>query len=162
MIRIINLRNYKLHEDEVLIRVDRQTVVGNPFFMKDESMRDTVCDKYEQYFNTHVQQAGKFKQYIDNIIEQSKTKDIALGCWCYPKRCHAETILRYVQMKEEANRIIDLLEKCCAKKVPYLELNLHKDKKLLAEIDNISDIEVAKLVIKYMLKKIYRLYFFYS
>lgn len=64
-------------------------------------------------------------------------------------------------MKEEANRIITILEKCCAKNVPYLELNLHKNKKLLAEIDNISDIEVAKLVIKYMLKKIYRLYFFY-
>jgi len=64
-------------------------------------------------------------------------------------------------MKEEANRIIDFLEKCCAKNVPYLELKLHKNKKLLSEIDNISDIEVAKLVIKYMLKKINRLYFFY-
>ena len=51
-------------------------------------------------------------------------------------------------MKEDANRIINTLEKC-----------LHKNKKLLSEIDNISDIEVAKLVIKYMLKKINRLYF---
>ncbi len=101
MVRIINLRNYKLHEDEVLIRVDRQTVVGNPFFMKDESMRDTVCDKYEEYFKTAINSKA-FAAYIDNIIEQSKTKDIALGCWCYPKRCHAETILRYVQrFKEE-------------------------------------------------------------
>ena len=49
---------------------------------------------------------------------------------------------------EEANRIITALEKCCS-----------KNKNIMEEIDNISDIEVAKLVMKYMLKKINRLYF---
>ena len=96
MVRIINLRNYKLHEGEVLIRVDRQTVVGNPFFMHNENERDLVCDKYEEHFKTAINSKA-FSAYIDNIVEQSKTKDIALGCWCYPKRCHAETILRYIQ-----------------------------------------------------------------
>lgn len=101
MIRIVNLKNYVPQADEILIRVDRKSIVGNPFFMKDESMRDTVCDKYEKYFKTAINSEA-FAAYINNIIEQSKTKDIALGCWCYPKRCHAETILRYVQrFKEE-------------------------------------------------------------
>lgn len=97
MIRIVNLKSYVPQADEILIRVDRKSIVGNPFFMKDESMRDTVCDKYEQYFNTQIQQEGAFKLYIDNIIKLAKDNNIALACWCYPKRCHALTIQRYVE-----------------------------------------------------------------
>lgn len=97
MIRIINLRSYKLNANEVLIRVDRSSVVGNPFYMHNEAERNLVCDKYEEYFNSRIQSAGIFSEYIANIIRQAKSKDIALGCWCYPKRCHAETIKRYIE-----------------------------------------------------------------
>ena len=49
-----NLKNYKLNENEVLIKVDRTTTVGNPFIMHNESERDEVCDKYDEYFNNIV------------------------------------------------------------------------------------------------------------
>jgi len=105
MIRIVNLRNYKLCEGEVLIKVDRSSVVGNPFFMHDESMRDEVCNKYQRYFdgivdcylNTDaINYNIEFINYLNNIIKIAHKYDIALGCWCAPKRCHAETIKTFI------------------------------------------------------------------
>lgn len=106
MIRIVNLKNYKLNEGEVLFKVDRTSPVGNPFFMKDESMRNEVCDKYKEYF--HKQTAKTNKRFMDTIWELyclAKDNDVALGCWCYPKRCHAETIKIFLD-KAIAKRMV--------------------------------------------------------
>ncbi len=96
MIRIVNLRNYKLHENEVLIKVDRTSPVGNPFIMHNESERDKVCDKYEEYFQ-NSKERDRFMNYLRIIYTKAKTQDVALGCWCYPKRCHAETIKNFIE-----------------------------------------------------------------
>lgn len=99
MIRVVNLKNYKAKPNEILVKVDRTTPVGNPFFMKGESQRNEVCDKYEKWFAKQLELDDnfKFKEYLKNIIIKAQTNDIALGCWCYPKRCHAETIKRFVE-----------------------------------------------------------------
>lgn len=96
MIRVGNLRNLQLKENEILIKIDRSTIVGNPFYMKREEERNTVCDKYNEYFYKQIAISSKFNKYILDIIEKSKTKDIILGCWCHPKRCHGDTILNYL------------------------------------------------------------------
>lgn len=36
------------------VRVDRKSVLGNPYKMENESQRDKVCDLYETYFNALV------------------------------------------------------------------------------------------------------------
>lgn len=98
-IKIVNLRNYvpKQHLNEVLIRVERSTVVGNPFYMHNESERNEVCNLYKIYFDEQMRTRKSFKEYIDSIVEISRTHNIALGCWCAPKRCHAETIMQYIK-----------------------------------------------------------------
>lgn len=100
-IRIINLKNYKLNENEVLIKVDRTSPVGNVFFMHNESERDEVCDKYDEYFNNivikDIRKDTKFMDYLRYIYKIAKKQDVALGCWCYPKRCHAETIKSFIE-----------------------------------------------------------------
>ena len=50
-IAIKNLRNEK-PQYEWQVKVDRSSVLGNPFYMGNESQRDKVCDKYEAYFKT--------------------------------------------------------------------------------------------------------------
>lgn len=97
MIRIVNLKNYKPLPNEILIKVDRSSPVGNPFYMKDESMRDEVCNKYDIYYNKQIGKNTTFTSYIETIFTNYLNSDIALGCWCYPKRCHAETIKRFVE-----------------------------------------------------------------
>lgn len=96
MVRVVNLKNYKLKESEVLIKVDRSTPVGNPFHMYDEGMRDEVCNEYEIYFYKKVKQAGAFRAYVAYIYRTALRNDVALGCWCAPKRCHAETIASFI------------------------------------------------------------------
>lgn len=95
-IRIVNLRNYVLNPGEVLVKVDRSSVLGNPFYMKDESMRDEVCDKYLSYFRSNLNDIKFFTKLME-LTNLAASNDVALGCWCYPSRCHAETIKKYIE-----------------------------------------------------------------
>ena len=97
MIRIINLKSYKQGDKEVLIKCDRTSPVGNPFWMTDESKRDEVCDKYVAYFEKEMKKGGEFARYIHYIKELSKKFDVALGCHCAPKRCHCQTIKEFIE-----------------------------------------------------------------
>lgn len=98
MIRIVNLRNYKSVVGELLIKVDRSSVLGNPYFMSDESKRDEVCDKYEVYFKDKIKDYGsEFRLEMIRIYKLSLETNIALGCWCFPKRCHAEVIKSFIE-----------------------------------------------------------------
>ena len=99
MIRVVNLRNYKENDNEVLIRVDRSSILGNPYRMFNESQRDKVCDLYEKRFLRIVngeENNPHFRKELKRIYEIAKKHDVALGCWCSPKRCHAETIKEYL------------------------------------------------------------------
>jgi hypothetical protein len=101
-IRIINLRDYKLNEGEVLIKVDRSTALGNPFHMNNNSdeERDRVCNDYKVYFKNEVlNHFSRAIKILDDIKEKLKQNDVTLGCWCFPKRCHAETIKEYLENK---------------------------------------------------------------
>lgn len=99
MIRIVNLRNYNLKEGEVLIRVDRYNkILGNKFYMHNESERDLVCDKYQEWFDKQIKNRNlDVLNELRRIYKIAQVNDIALGCWCYPKRCHSETIKRFLE-----------------------------------------------------------------
>lgn len=101
-IRIVNLGDFELNDGEVLIRVDLASNLGNPYEMRQENQRDDICDKYSKTFKQILAWSPEAKSYFDNIVETVKHKDVALGCWCYPLRCHAETIV------EEVKKAIEL------------------------------------------------------
>lgn len=67
----------------------RPSIFGNPFYMKDESMRNIVCDKYKAWIYEDKQ------AWLRERMKQ-ELKDKNLICWCSPKRCHCETILEIV------------------------------------------------------------------
>ncbi len=93
MIKIGNITTFK-PDGSITIKVDRSSPLGNPFYMGNESLRDFVCDRYEAYFN--APHPIIFNDELNRIVELAKTNDITLLCWCYPKRCHAETIKKYI------------------------------------------------------------------
>ena len=106
-INILNLSNTK-PQHEWQVRVDRTSVLGNPFRMFDEHDRDFVCDKYEEYFymmfeagtepNFHNIGAQIFVNELRRLYKLAKTHGkLDLFCWCAPKRCHAETIKRFLE-----------------------------------------------------------------
>jgi hypothetical protein len=95
------LHKYTLKDNEVLIKVDRTTIVGNIFKMNNYSdiERNRVCDEYQKYFDDIIINKDnhyEFINYLRNIYVVALHHDIALGCWCYPKRCHAETIKAFI------------------------------------------------------------------
>lgn len=89
--------------DAGAINVGRPTALGNPFVMRVESDRDTVCDKYEQWFAYQIMlKTPKVMSQLCEIWRQSKGKEhVVLGCYCSPRRCHAETIARYLNHYSE-------------------------------------------------------------
>lgn len=104
MIEICNLRKQKPKEPYD-IKVDRQSILGNPFYMKSESERDDVCNKYQMYFEkqfkdcveNNIEFSNQFINELQKLVEiYKKHQKLRLFCWCSPKRCHAETIRDYV------------------------------------------------------------------
>lgn len=79
------------------VRIDRQSVFGNPFYMADESKRNEVCDKYEVYFQQEVMKVGKLQtEFMVLAHRVASGESINLQCWCAPKRCHGDTIKRWL------------------------------------------------------------------
>ena len=98
MIRVVNLKNYTLNEGEVLMRVDRATPLGNPYPMKHEGQRGEVIAKYARWIRHEMNSPfSKTSDYLKEIKKIADEKDVALGCWCYPKLCHANVIKRVLE-----------------------------------------------------------------
>lgn len=77
----------------------RGSPVGNPFVLGQDGNRDKVCDDYQEYFDDLIRSGDypKFLSFLNNIVEAAKNRDIRLGCFCVPRRCHCETVKRYVE-----------------------------------------------------------------
>ena len=65
-------------------QIDRWSDWGNPFIISGDGDRDTVCESFKIYFNLKLELKSKVKQL----------KGKALGCHCYPLRCHGEHLKR--------------------------------------------------------------------
>ena len=87
--KVLNIRDLKSGEwPENTVRVDRRSRWGNPFVMKDKSdaERNRVCDAFEEM-------AAKWTPETIAALKKD-LKGKSLACWCAPKRCHADTLLR--------------------------------------------------------------------
>lgn len=77
--------------------IGRGTALGNPFVMNGEAERNFVCDQYELYFQGKLfDNDPAFMKELNRLYQAAKSKDIVLGCFCSPKRCHGDTIKRYL------------------------------------------------------------------
>ena len=83
--KIVNLRNTK-----ECFKVDRSTAFGNPFRLYKESDRDLVLDQYCNWIYAPKQ------KWLRDKMRTEIPKDATLGCWCYPKLCHAMVIASIV------------------------------------------------------------------
>ena len=74
------------------------SVMGNPYFMQYEAMRDEVCDRFEKDW-IWIKTNPKIAKIINQMKERIKTRNqkFALICFCWPKRCHGETIQKEIE-----------------------------------------------------------------
>lgn len=62
------------------VYVGRSSPWGNPFRMGWDGSRDVVCDRFEKEILPHMD------------VSSLRGKDLV--CFCAPKRCHADAILK--------------------------------------------------------------------
>lgn len=81
-------------EDGYYIYCGRPSKYGNPFWMKDESMREQVIKDFkEKTLN---------KLDLTELLKLLKEDNLYLGCFCAPKACHCDVI------KEKLEQLLTL------------------------------------------------------
>lgn len=155
-IKVVNLKGYVATEERLMIRVDRKSVLGNPYKMSDRSnaQREYVCDLYEEYIKkaldfTNDKYDIEMDEELDNIAKLALTHSIDLGCFCAPKRCHGETIKRIVeeraaklQSENIINRntaIIEVFGKTCSIEEHLTDCAASPDKNYITINDKLYD-----------------------
>ena len=97
----ITIKNLRIEKPyyEWQVKIDRSSILGNPYYMKSENERNKVCEQYETYFYNKVKNNDKNfiaeLKRLKHLLE--KYNKLELYCWCYPKRCHGETIKHYLE-----------------------------------------------------------------
>lgn len=68
------------------VRIDRKTKWGNKFWMRTEADRARVIREHKAWLWVEIQ-AGRI-----TVEELAKLKGLKLGCHCFPKPCHGDTL----------------------------------------------------------------------
>lgn len=80
----------KLYPKEA-VYIGRPSDFGNPFEIGPDGTREEVIQKFHQYLCEDA-----------SLMEKVKTlKGKDLVCWCFPKACHGDIILRYANPIED-------------------------------------------------------------
>lgn len=77
---------------EAYVYVGRPSIFGNPFPLNRESERDTCIEQFTLYFEHRLATDPEFLKQVLALAGQD------LGCWCAPRRCHADVILHYANV----------------------------------------------------------------
>lgn len=101
VIEIFSMRSKaaKPPDNFVQIRCDRESVLGNPFYMKNDSMkeRNRVCGEYDKWLIPNLNDARRAE--LVRILRIARKSNVALMCWCTPLPCHCRTIKRVLDKK---------------------------------------------------------------
>lgn len=81
--RLLNAR--KVGHPNGPVYIGRPSEWGNPFQAGLDGTRDEVIDKFEAWFRSDPGRVARAKRLL-------RGKDLL--CWCAPKRCHGEVLLR--------------------------------------------------------------------
>lgn len=101
----------------------RPTGFGNPFEVGKHGTRDECCYKFEQWLETgedfgNSAATSERRRWIIEHILELKGQD--LECWCWPNRCHTETLANRANrstpwiplvplVNQSARQVLDLL-----------------------------------------------------
>lgn len=101
-IKVISMKD-KVPANHSLVYIGRGKAgqtnpLGNPFSMKGEAQRDSVCEQHI----THTKAQWKIKNspLRNEIIKLAKRyaqgENLALQCFCSPRRCHGDYLAQVI------------------------------------------------------------------
>lgn len=78
--------------------IGRGSPLGNPFLVVNKEDREDVYNKYEIWLEQNENNIEIKNELIRLAqIYRDNGNELTLVCFCAPKRCHGETIKKYVQ-----------------------------------------------------------------
>lgn len=88
-IKLVNLKKSPVYYDDYIGRQNKwlnlkESKWHNPFILKRESERAEILVKYEQYLRSRP----------DLIACLHELKGKTLACYCYPKKCHGDVLIK--------------------------------------------------------------------
>jgi hypothetical protein len=81
--KVLNKRKHGIPEGAVY--VGRPTLFGNPFMIGPDGDRDTCIEKFRQLVDSSP---------VMRVSIKAELKGKDLVCWCAPKPCHADILLK--------------------------------------------------------------------
>jgi hypothetical protein len=80
MVKVVHCKREKFD-----IYIGRPSPYGNPFEIGVHGTREEVIKKFEEYLMSNHRLIKLVKENL---------KDKILGCWCAPKACHGDVLIR--------------------------------------------------------------------
>jgi len=91
--RVVNMKN-----EIANVKVDRSSVLGNPYRIGKDGNRSEVIKKYKEYLWNCICVVDELNRLKD------MSDDTVLGCHCKPKACHGDVIVsavNYLKSRKE-------------------------------------------------------------
>lgn len=96
---IVIKKGAKAPDGYTVVYIGRPSILGNPFTMRDEAMRDEVCDKHRVWLNQQRLAESPHWAAVAKLARRVKAGEkLALECYCAPRRCHGDTIVSAINM----------------------------------------------------------------
>ena len=96
-ITIVNLRNRSTWTAAPVIRIDRTTILGNPYHIGKHGTREEVVLLYRKNLLKLYRTDPQIRHVIDLIRKFPK---VQLACWCAPALCHGDAIIDFIKQLE--------------------------------------------------------------
>lgn len=100
---VISIANKKKRQKGLY--VGRPTIFGN-YAQGDTSSlarRDALCDAYDVLFYERLESDPHFAHAVEEVVQLALSQGgLTLQCWCYPLRCHAQTLQRFIVTQLQA------------------------------------------------------------
>lgn len=82
---------------EVVVNIARPSILGNPFYMRDESQRPVVIEKYRSWLRDQFGQRTPVRAAVEALAARVKAGEhLALQCWCSPCACHGDVLIEAI------------------------------------------------------------------
>ena len=93
--KVVNMKDEKAD-----VKIDRSSILGNPFKIGKDGTREQVIQKYRKYLINCFQVVGEIQNMAYNMED-----NINLGCHCKPKECHGDILIEAIKAVREGKRI---------------------------------------------------------
>jgi hypothetical protein len=95
MIKVINLHKTRL-TDFVYIGRDvpfmKGSIIANPTIIYRDEDRIAIFAEYRKWLEDEIRKKDVVYRYLLSLQLTAMQKDLNLGCWCKPKKCHGDVI----------------------------------------------------------------------